>query len=112
VNLFIVQAKTLSQIFLSTGKLSQVSIDSSIHAFQEIIFPSTGILSHGLTKIISQILIFSISVSINSFQFLTKAVFGARDISLAIASLVFDFALVSRYFPKQTKVIKSAETSK
>jgi hypothetical protein len=110
--LFIVQAKTLSQIFLSTGKLSQVSIDSSIQAFQEVIFPSTGILSPGLTKIMSQILIFSISVSINSSQFLTNAVFGARDISLAIASLVFDFALVSRYFPKQTKVIKSAETSK
>jgi hypothetical protein len=42
----------------------------------------------------------------------TKAVFGAKLISFQIASLVFDLALVSRNFQKQTKVIKSAETSK
>jgi hypothetical protein len=65
VYLFNVQARTLSSTFLSIGKLSPVSIDSSIDAFHKTIFQSTGILSHGLTKIISQTFIFSISTSIN-----------------------------------------------
>jgi hypothetical protein len=77
-----------------------------------MIFQSTGILSQGLTKIISQDIIFSISVSINKEFIFTKAVFGARCISFEIASFVLDLALFSRYFQKLTKVINKAETSK
>jgi len=111
-NLLIVPANTLSQVFLSTGILSPVSIDSSTEAFHEVISPSTGILSPGFTKITSQILIFSISISWNVPSILTKAVFGASDISFLIASFVLAFDFVSRYFQKQTKVMRRAETSK
>jgi hypothetical protein len=64
--LFTVQARTLSQIFLSTGILSPVSIDSSIVELPEIIIPSTGIFSHDFTKTMFQVFISSIFVSINS----------------------------------------------
>jgi hypothetical protein len=102
----------LFPIFLSTGRLSHVSIDSSIEAVQEMIIQSTGILSHGLTNRISQFLIFSIFISLNSQLIFTKAIFGASDMSFFIASFVFDFDLVSKYFQKQTNVMRSAETSK
>jgi len=77
-----------------------------------VISPSTGILSPGFTKIISQILIFSISISWNVPLILTKAVFGVSDISFLIASFVLAFDFISMYFQKHTKVIRSAETSK
>jgi hypothetical protein len=76
---------TVSQIFLSTGILSPVSIDSSRVAFPEIIFPSTGILSPGFIKIVYQILIFSTSISLNSHQIFTSAFFGARLINFEMA---------------------------
>jgi hypothetical protein len=102
----------LSQTFLSTGILSQVNIDSSIEAFQEIIFQSTGILSQGFTKIMSHSFISSISSSLNSLLIFTKAFLGVKLISFLIASFVFAFDIVSRYFQKHTKVSKNAETSK
>jgi len=44
--------------------------------------------------------------------FFTYDVFGASQTSFDIASFVFHFAFASRYFQKQTNVIKRADTSK
>lgn len=63
------------------------------------ITPSTGILPPGLTTIISPTIIFSKLSSISFPSLKTKAVLGAKLISLLIASLVFPFDFASKYFP-------------
>jgi hypothetical protein len=110
--LLIVQAITLSFVFLSTGILSQVSIDSLIEAFQETIFQSTGIFSQGFTSIISHNFKSSIFTFLYHSQTLIKACFGVKVISFLMASFVFAFDVFSKYFQKHTNVNKRAETSK
>ena len=51
--LLIVAPTTVSPLFLSTGRLSPVTIDSSIEDSPSTITPSTGIFSPGRTLTIS-----------------------------------------------------------
>ena len=97
--LLIVPETTLSPTVLSTGILSPVMLDWSTDEFPSIIIPSTGILPPGLITIISPTEISSKSISISFSSLITVAVLGARLINLLIASLVFPFDFVSRYFP-------------
>ena len=57
-------------------------------------------LAPGLIIIISPIIISSVLISISLSSLMTIAVFGAKLINLLIASVVFPFDFVSKYFPK------------
>ncbi len=102
--LLIVPETTLSPIVFSTGMLSPVILDWSTVEFPSSITPSTGILPPGLIVIMSPTIISSKSNSISFPSLKTKAVLGANLINLLIASLVFPFDLVSKYFPTVIKV--------
>ena len=109
---FIVPAKTCDPTVFSTGMLSPVSIASSTLLYPLIIFPSTGIFSPGLTMMISSIFTSSIGISLLSFPTFILAVLGANCMSFAIDSEVFPLALASKYFHKETNMMRSAATSK
>ena len=96
----------------STGMLSPVIADSSKAALPCTITPSTGTLCPGLTRRRSPGRTSSTGISTNSSPRRTQAVFGARSISLAIASEVLPLERVSRYLPSVIKVRIIAEVSK
>ena len=64
--LFILPPTTLSPIFLLTGKLSPVNIDSSTEVAPSTILPSTAIFSPGFTITISPTFKFSIRTSFSA----------------------------------------------
>ena len=117
-DLFILAPITLSPTFFSTGRLSPVSIDSSIDVRPSIIIPSVGMLWPGFTITISFKTNSSTGISTSSkipvslLVLRTKAVFGAKSISFLIASDVLPFALASKNFPSVIKARTTAADSK
>ena len=95
---------TLSPLFLSTGKLSPVSIASSTELAPSITLPSKGIFSPGRTTIISPTIIFSTFIFTSSPLRITFAVFGARLINAAIAPEVLSLETASKYLPSVISV--------
>ena len=84
--------------------LSPVMADSSRAAFPSVMTPSAGRLSPALTIMTSPFTSSSAGISISFPSRMTRAVFGARSISFAIASEVFPFALASKNLPKLIRV--------
>ena len=110
--LFIVAPTTLSPTPFSTGMLSPVIAASSSAVEPSKITPSTGTLAPGLTITVSPITTSSTAISRSCPSRQTKAVCGARSISLLIASLVFPLDLASKYLPKVIRVKIVAADSK
>ncbi len=110
--LLMVAPMTVLPTFFSTGILSPVSIDSSTEELPLIIMPSTGIFSPGRTTIVSPAMTCSISTSVATPFFITRAVLACRPMSFLIASEVRPLVLASSHLPSVTKVIKKAAVSK
>ncbi|MPM24288.1 hypothetical protein SDC9_70769 [bioreactor metagenome] len=111
-NLLIVAPTTESPIFLSTGRLSPVSIDSSIVELPSTITPSTGTFSPGLTRRTSPTTTSSIGISNSCSSRTTRAVFACNPISDLMAAEVWPLALASNSLPRIIRVISTAELSK
>jgi hypothetical protein len=90
---------TLSPSCFNTGILSPVIADSSKEDFPSTITPSTATDSPGLITKISPCTTSAASMTCSFPSRTTVTVFGAKFISFVIASLVFPFDFVSRYFP-------------
>ena len=110
--LLMVAPMTRSPAFLSTGIDSPVTMDSSMLEDPSVIFPSTGIFSPGLTRMMLPTLTFSIGISISSPPRMTRAVLACRCRSFLIASLVCAFALASMYRPRRIRAMMTAAVSK
>ncbi|OQA09081.1 MAG: hypothetical protein BWY65_01248 [Firmicutes bacterium ADurb.Bin373] len=104
-SLLIVAPVTSSPAFLSAGKLSPVSMDSSTVEYPSLTTPSTGILSPGRTTIRSPISTSSTGISISWPFLITRACLGCRPTSFLIASDVRPLAIASRVFPSRTRVM-------
>ena len=102
--MLILPPTTLSPIFLVTGRLSPVSIDSSTELVPFITSPSTEIFSPGLTTTISPILTSSIFTSTSTLFLITLAVFGCNPINFFIADEVCPFVRASKNFPNKINV--------
>lgn len=102
--LLIVPETIVSPTVFSTGILSPVILDWSTDELPSIITPSTGILPPGLISRLSPTTISSNPNSTSFPSLITIAVLGAKLINLLIASLVFPFDFVSKYFPTVIKV--------
>ncbi len=92
--------------------LSPVIMLSSTADLPSTTVPSTGTFSPGETSRRSPTATSSIGTSTSRPSRTTVATFGARPISLLIASLVLPLATASRYFPRTTRVIRTAAVSK
>ena len=100
----IVAMLTLSPVFLSTGRDSPVSIDSSTEEFPSSMIPSAEKLSPGLTRSRSFSLISEASFLTSFPSSKTVASFGARLRRAWIAFVVFPLLYFSRYFPIAIRV--------
>ena len=103
-DLFKVAPMTLSPICFSTGMLSPVRADSSTEEEPSITMPSTGTDSPAFTISVSPACTSSTGITTSCPSRSIVAVFGARFISLVIASEVFPFARASSVFPKVISV--------
>ena len=97
--LFIVAETTLSPGAFSTGMLSPVIAASSMLLIPSRTTPSTGMRLPGFTRKISPFSTSPVGISSVSPSLSTNAILGERSSSLDIASLVFPFERLSRYFP-------------
>ena len=98
-DLTVVAPISLSPGCFSTGMLSPVIADSSTAAWPSVSTPSTGTAWPARTTTISPFSTSSTGISASTPPRTTKAVFGARFISLLIASDVRPFARASKNFP-------------
>lgn len=89
---------TSSPTVLEVGIDSPVIIDSSISALPEMIFPSKGIFSHGLTIIISPNCTCSSDTCISLPSLRIMAFFACSHRSALIACPVLDMTFASIYF--------------
>ena len=109
--LFRLAPTTLLSTLFSTGRLSPVNIDSSTDEYPSITTPSKGIFSPGRTNNTSPTTISSTFTTDSTPSLIMFAVFGARFISLLIASVVRPFDTASKYLPKVIKVSITAADS-
>ena len=103
---------TTSFSFLSTGRGSPVSMDSSTDDMPSIIIPSTGILSPGRITTISPSFTAEIGTCFSSSFSSMVAVLGTRPISFFMAPPVLPFVLASSSLPNLIRVIITADVSK
>ena len=111
-SVIIVPPIILSSIFLLTGKLSPVIIDSSIKQLPSIMIPSVGILSPLFTINVSLIEILSKSIFFILPLISILAVLAWISDKSPIAVVVFCTERCSRTLPSSTKVIIVAAVSK
>ena len=98
--LFIVADTTGSPGCFSTGILSPVIAASLMLEVPSTTTPSAGTRLPGFTTNKSSFLSWCVGISFSSpFSVSRIAVFGERSINFSIASLVFPFERVSKYFP-------------
>ena len=109
---FTVAPVTFEPVVFSTGMLSPVTADSSTYELPSITTPSTGMLAPGFMSMTSPTFKSFVALSFSSPFISTIAVFGARSMSLDIASLVFPLDLSSRNLPRFISVRIIAEVSK
>ncbi len=109
--LLMVAPMTVSPLFFSTGMLSPVIIDSSTEECPEMTLPSTGIFCPGLTMMMSPTRTSSMGIFISFLLRMTSAVFAWSPMSFLMASLVFPFAIASKYLPRRMNAMRSAATS-
>ncbi len=103
--LFTVAETTLSPALFSTGMLSPVMAASSTLEFPSTTVPSTGTSFPGFTRKISPLARSSVGTSSSRPSSRSRmAVLGDRSMSLVMASLVFPFERLSRYFPTVIRV--------
>ena len=106
-----VPAKTFDSGVFSTGRLSPVSIDSSIVEAPSVTTPSTGIRSPGRMRTKSPTRTSAVGTSTSAPARTTRAVRGARLTSRRIASEVRPRARASSQRPSTTSVMTTALTS-
>ncbi len=111
-NLLMVAPTTVSPAFFSTGRLSPVSMDSSIEVFPSMMTPSTGTFSPGLTRMTSPTWTSSMGISSSQPSRMTLAVLAWSPMSFLMASDVLPFATASRYLPSRISVMIMADASK
>ena len=101
---FIVEAKTLSPSFLSTGRLSPVREDSSTAPSPESTTPSEGTDEPGLKTKISPTFSSPMVIVFSSPSLMTKASFGFMAKRDFRASVVLPLLLASNIFPRVIRV--------
>jgi len=103
---------TRSPAPLSTGTLSPVIMLSSTDETPSTITPSTGTRPPGLTITISPGATSAAGTSISAPSRTMIAVSGCRFMSFLIASEVLPLARASKYLPRSTSVMTTADASK
>ena len=94
----------MSPTVFSTGILSPVIFASFMDEPPEMISPSTGMASPGLTMTMSPTTSSSTPTSDSMPFLMTFAFLGARSIIFSTASLVFPFEMASKNLPSVTRV--------
>ena len=96
---FIVEAKTLSPSFLSTGRLSPVRDDSSIAPMPFTTTPSEGTAEPGRRIKISPTSSSSIEITVSIHSLMTKTSLGFNAISDQRAYVILPLHVASSIFP-------------
>ena len=102
---------TGSPAVLSTGRLSPVSMLSSMLLVPLVTTPSTGIFSPGRIRTVSPTTTSSTGMSVSTSPRRTRAVLGASPTRAVTASAVRFLARASIHFPASTRATMISEVS-
>lgn len=96
---------------LATGRLSPVTMDSSISDSPDSTMPSTGTLPPGRIRSRSPTWTSAVGISVSWLSRMTTAIGGASSSRVLIASLAPPRARISNQCPSRTKAVSTEAAS-